>query len=170
MPSLDAFADRLAARGFGERRQDYRVDAHYAAQVWDIGVDLRTARLASGDDVAALVEDFHAGHRRIFSVDDPASPIEFLNWTGRVSVALPPVRQSAEERGARTTQPIGRRCALFDVDDAREVPVYRGDQVRAGDCIAGPAVIEEATTTIVLPPGTTARVTPAGSYLIALGD
>jgi N-methylhydantoinase A len=168
--TLDAFAARLAARGFGERRTDYRVDAHYAAQVWDIGVELRAPRFTDDRDLGALVEDFHASHRRIFSVDDPASPIEFLNWTGRVSIALPPVQQSRHERAASATAPVAHRRALFDLDDARETPVYRGDLIRAGDPIPGPAIIEEATTTIVLPPGTTARLTPAGSYLVELGD
>ena len=110
--TLDAFAARLAARGFGERRTDYRVDAHYAAQVWDIGVELRAPRFTDDRDLDALVEDFHASHRRIFSVDDPASPIEFLNWTGRVSIALPPVQQSRHERAASATAPVAHRRAL----------------------------------------------------------
>jgi N-methylhydantoinase A len=165
---LDDFAGRLAARGFAERRVAYRVDAHYAAQVWDISVELPAPRFASQAEVDALIEGFHAKHRRIFSVDDPASPIEFLNWTGRLSVALPQTAQAAGVDGASATVPVGRRRALFDVDDVREAAIYRGDAIRAGDVIPGPAIIEEATTTIVLPPGTEARLTPAGSYVVEL--
>jgi N-methylhydantoinase A len=165
---LDAFAARLAARGFGERRTAYRVDAHYAAQVWDISVELPARRFESPAEVAALIDGFHANHRRIFSVDDPASPIDFLNWTGRLSVALPQTGQPCAVDSAIASSPVGRRRALFDVDDAREAAIYRGNAIRAGDVITGPAIIEEATTTIVLPPGTAACLTPAGSYVVEL--
>jgi len=163
---LDAFAARLAARGFGARRTAYRVDAHYAAQVWDIGVDLPAPRFEQDAEVGALVEAFHANHRRIFSVDDPASPIEFLNWTGRVSVSLPQQAAARVETGGAPTAPVGTRRALFDEHAAHDAAVYRGDRIRAGDAIAGPAIVEEATTTLVLPPGTRARLMPSGSYLV----
>jgi len=167
---LDTFAARLADRGFRERRMTYRVDAHYAAQVWDISVDLTAPRIGSDSDVATLVESFHANHRRIFSVDDPASPVEFLNWTGRVAIALPQQRSGETLAGAAHTVPVGTRRALFDEHDAREATIYRGEQIRVGDVIAGPAIIEEATTTLVLPPGTRARLMPTGSYVVTLDD
>lgn len=165
---LDDFASRLAARGFRERRTAYRVDAHYAAQVWDIAVDLPAPRFTADEEVARLITDFHANHRRIFSVDDPASPIEFLNWTGRVSVALPQQGGSSEVVGAPETVASGTRRALFDEHDVRDATVYRGEQIRIGDELAGPAIIEEATTTLVLPPGCRARLMPSGSYLVTI--
>jgi N-methylhydantoinase A len=55
---------------------------------------------------------------------------------------------------------------MFDIDDRRDVTVVRGDEVAVGEMIAGPAIIEEATTTVVLPPGTSATLSPSDSYLI----
>ncbi|MSQ68597.1 MAG: hydantoinase/oxoprolinase family protein [Gammaproteobacteria bacterium] len=164
---LDSFAARLGARGFNARQTAYRVDAHYAAQVWDISVELPGARLESAADVAQLVQSFHANHRRIFSVDDPASPIEFLNWTGRLSIALPQPLASAPVAPMAPSAPrhIGLRSALFDLDDRREARVYRGEEIQPGAVIEGPAIIEEATTTLVLPPGTRATLSPAGSFV-----
>lgn len=164
---LAEFAARLEARGFSERRTRYRVDAHYAAQVWDIPVDLPSERLAGDADVAALAEAFHDGHRRIFSVDDRASPIEFLNWTARLSVALPHSRLRAAGTGeadAPATRPV-----LFGVEDRRDAAIYHGENVAVGDVIDGPAVIEEATTTLVLPPGASATLSDADSYVVAPG-
>ena len=115
--------------------------------------------------VDELIEAFHANHRRIFSVDDRASPIEFLNWTGRLAIRLPQTKVAAsagvEETGARTS-----RTALFDLDEPRETMIVRGDAVRIGEMIDGPAIIEEATTTIVVPPGAHATLSAADSYLI----
>ena len=162
---LAVFAEKLAERGFDQRETHYRVDAHYAAQVWDIAIDLPASRLNSESMVDELIEAFHANHRRIFSVDDRASPIEFLNWTGRLAIRLPQTKVAAsagvEETASRTS-----RTALFDLDEPRETMIVRGDSVRVGELIDGPAIIEEATTTIVVPPGAHATLSAADSYLI----
>lgn len=164
---LEVFAGRLAARGFDERRIRYRVDAHYAAQVWDIPIDLPGTRLESETDVQTLVEAFHDGHRRIFSVDDRASPIDFLNWTARLSIALPRARLRAA--GASDASTSTSRPVLFGVHDRRDTTIRRGESVAVGETVEGPAVIEEATTTLVLPPGSRATLSDADSYVVEPG-
>jgi len=163
--SLARFAEKLASRGFDQHDTHYRVDAHYAAQAWDIAIDLPAARLDSAALIDELIEAFHANHRRIFEVEDRASPIEFLNWTGRLAVHLPQARVTAHAGTTVAGQPRSR-TAMFDIDDRRDVVVVRGDEVAVGEMIAGPAIIEEATTTVVLPPGTNATLSPSDSYLI----
>ena len=44
----------------------------------------------------------------------------------------------------------------------------RGDALAVGAQVMGPAIIEEATTTLVLPPGTSAVLSAADSYVIEL--
>ncbi|MGR8921239.1 MAG: hydantoinase/oxoprolinase family protein, partial [Gammaproteobacteria bacterium] len=166
---LDHFAARLAERGFDDRRTEYRVDAHYAAQVWDIAVPLPARRLTSAAEVEALVEDFHAHHRRIFSVDDRASPIEFLNWIGRLAIRLPQAEVRASAR-ARADAAAGTRRAYFGLDEALDAAIVRGAAVAVGDVVQGPAIVEEATTTIVLPPGARAALSPADSYVVEWSD
>ena len=166
---LDAFAAQLAARGFDDCMTRYRVDAHYAAQVWDIAIDLPAARLDSAQLVDELIEAFHANHRRIFSVDDRASPIEFLNWTGRLAIRLPQARVTASGRHATATSST-TRSAMFDLDDRRETTILRGDAISVGQVIEGPAIIEEATTTLVLPPHTRATLSVSDSYVVEWRD
>lgn len=163
---LAAFGDLLAARGFAERRTEYRVEAHYAAQVWDIAVDLPAARIASDEQVDRLCEAFHNNHRRIYSVEDRRSAIEFLNWTGRLSVALP--QATIRAAGGEGQVALEKRSVLFDLGDTQEASVVRGAGVQVGQIIEGPAVIEEATTTLVLPPKTRATLTPSDSYRVEL--
>jgi len=162
---LARFGTRLAARGFLDSYTSYRVDAHYAAQVWDLAVDLPAARIATPAQQEALCEAFHASHRRVFSVDDRASPIEFLNWTGRLAIRLPQatIAPAAGVAGAGQTQ---TRSALFDLDLRCDATVLRGDTLGPGARIDGPAIIEEATTTLVLPPGACATVSASGSYVV----
>lgn len=163
---LHSFAATLAERGFQECSMSYRVDAHYAAQVWDISVPLTSNRIESEQEEFELFESFHAAHRRIFSVDDRASPIDFLNWTGRVSVHLPQAQVLASDSEGAIDQ--RSREVWFDISGSERALVSRGASVGAGQVIDGPAIIEEETTTLVLPSGTRATLTPSDSYLVEL--
>ena len=44
--------------------------------------------------------------------------------------------------------------------------MFRGLDLKPGDFIAGPAIIEEPTTTIVVYPATSAHVSPSGHYIL----
>jgi N-methylhydantoinase A len=47
-----------------------------------------------------------------------------------------------------------------------ETPCYNGEQLLAGNVIAGPAIIEEKVTTVVIPESFTCTVDAAGIYLL----
>jgi len=164
---LHAFAATLAERGFDKFTLSYRVDAHYAAQVWDITVPLERNRINDDAQENDLVEAFHAAHRRIFSVDDRASPIDFLNWTGRISIHLPQANIVASGNDA-LVQPQSREV-WFDISGPEDAAIVRGGSIAAGQAVEGPAIIEETTTTLVLPCGTRATLTSSDSYLVELG-
>lgn len=160
----------LLARGLREGATVYRVDAHYAAQVWEIDVPLPGARFDSDGDVDALGEAFHANHKRIFSVDDRGSDIEFLNWTGRMSLLLPrrEVADVTRAVGAGEGAANETRDAWFGTEAPLPTTVFRDSMLTARDKIAGPAIIEQATTTIVVPPGLAGTITAAGSFMVEL--
>jgi N-methylhydantoinase A len=64
----------------------------------------------------------------------------------------------------------GQRSAIFAASGkATKTPVYDGAKLGAGDRVAGPAIIEEVTTTIVIEPGWAARLHESGSYLLTRG-
>ena len=67
----EAFADGLRRRGIDRFRAEYRVEARYLFQVWDLEVTLPVERFTRPDDVAALVEAFHQAHERVHAVRDP---------------------------------------------------------------------------------------------------
>ena len=46
--------------------------------------------------------------------------------------------------------------------------IYKPDDLNLGAVVRGPAIIEEPTTTLVVYPGMTATVSPAGNYLLSL--
>jgi N-methylhydantoinase A len=57
----------------------------------------------------------------------------------------------------------------MSADAAVDTPVYLGTSAGAGMRVDGPAVIEEPTTTIVVPGGWTATVGAQGGYLLERG-
>ena len=51
-----------------------------------------------------------------------------------------------------------------------DTPVYKRDALRAGNVIAGPALIEEHASTTVVQPGDELRVDGLGNLQIAIGS
>jgi hypothetical protein len=65
----------------------------------------------------------------------------------------------------------GKREAYFrELGGMLATPVYLGDALRAGNTVEAPAIIEEATTTVVVFPGSKVRVTELGSYHVSVGE
>jgi N-methylhydantoinase A len=50
-----------------------------------------------------------------------------------------------------------------------DTAVYDRARLATGDEIAGPAVVEEEGSTLVIGPGATGRVTPDGNIVLTLG-
>lgn len=170
LADIDARLDRafreLGAAAGSATRREYTVEARYLTQVWELDAPLPVRRFESEADIARLVEAFHHAHERVFAVRDDTGKVECLNWRGRLSIQLggvpPPATMPASSKGEAAT-----RRAFFG-ESAAPVPIYRGDGMTPGTEIAGPAIIEEPTTTLVVYPGSTVRLSAAGNYIVSL--
>ena len=168
---LDEFQHGLATKDFSRYERHYFVEARYMNQNWELEVPLRTARIENKAALDQLVEDFHNVHDRMFAVRDPYNPVECTNWKARLTAYLghrapPSLRSEAAGGGgaART------RTAYFGETRAAAMStqVLAGGQIATGTVIKGPAIIEEPTTTLVVYPGMSARVSARGDYLVEL--
>jgi N-methylhydantoinase A len=151
--------------------KEFFVEARYLYQVWELEVPLPVKRFKNDADVKALGKAFNAVHDRVFAVVDERNPVECLNWKGRVAVRLPGVARGEAEAipAPSTATPHTERTAYFDDGRAVKAPIFIGAELKPGATIKGPAVIEEPTTTIVVYPGSTARVSAAGNFMLELG-
>jgi len=99
------------------------------------------------------VARFHRRHHELCNFSMNFRAVEFLNF--RVKATARRASFALEEIPAVTGNPEGalkrRRSAIFD-GKRFKLPVYDGDRVRAGNVVEGPAIIEERTTTVVVPP------------------
>lgn len=166
---LGAFAERLRQRGLDDFDEKLSVEARYAGQIWEIEIPLNSDTFRGAADVDRLVANFHDEHERIFAVRDPDNPLECINWKGRIA-ALRHSRAMAGAVADITThrpEPHVVRDAYFGDIRAEACPtrIFYGDELRPGAEIEGPAIIEEATSTLVVYPDMTVTVTANGHYL-----
>lgn len=168
---MERFEAELRARGLSRFRREYFVEARYPYQVWELDVALPKGRFDRPAELDGLIEAFHREHDRVFAVKEPGQQVECIYWRGRLSAALdgPPLRK-ASARAAALPAPRTRRQAFFAGRGELETPRYHGDSLAAGMGIDGPAIIDEPTTTIVVYPGSRARVTELHNYLFEVGD
>lgn len=150
-------------------RVDFLVAARYRQQVWELDIPLASPRFSSEADVEALEDTFHAVHRRVFAVDEPGQYLECLVWKSRATAVTR--KPSVSARGIEAVDGnLEKRSTAFFRDAGHiETPIYTGPALAPGTHIAGPAIIREPTTTVVVYPGSTATVTPLGNYLLEIG-
>nr|WP_281381599.1 hypothetical protein [Conexibacter arvalis] len=166
---MEEAAERLRARGVRETRVEYGTEARYPSQTWELEVPLPTSRFQSPDDVAALADAFHDVHERVFAVKEPGQSIECLYWRARLTAKLDgPTVERREDPPAPAPAPRLVKQAWFG-DRGWETPRYHGAELSAGVSLEGPLIVDEATTTVVVPPGCRLQTTHYG-YIVSIGE
>ena len=172
----------LARAGIAEADQRFECAylGRYQYQSWEIEVPFvarNSARENAGTDgalaaadVAGLAEGFHRMHERIYTIKNENDLVEFTTWKVRAIGPAAADLALAEVSGApREAQPHGTRQVHLPNREAPEtVPVYRGDDLAPGATIAGPAIVEEATTTVLVPEDAEAVIDGLGNYRVTL--
>ena len=95
--------------------------------------------------------------------------MECVNWKARLVVQL---ARSVEPAPMATAKPapaakVTRDC-FFGGTRPVSTPIYKSTELTAGTRVVGPSVIEEPTTTLVVFPGMSARVSGGGNYLLRI--
>jgi N-methylhydantoinase A len=168
---LDRLADSCAAfaagpgGGAAHVEIDWSAEARYMDQAWEIEVPLRTSRFETKEDIAGLVDDFHAMHQDKFAVSDPHAAMEVVSWNAEVRCRIvegEPGRLAPDSRPAR----LHSRRVHFLGGRSVEADVYRLEAIAAGAEISGPAMVESDFTSIVIDPGARARRDAMGNLVI----
>lgn len=147
------------------------VDARYAGQVHALMTEFPDGPL-DAESLARLRASFDAAHAQRFSYDMPEQEVEFLQW--RLAAIVPRPTAVAETFGRlRRTDPesgrIATRRAVFALEQGPvETPVYDAVRLEAGAVVVGPAIVDSATSTIVVPPGDELLADGAGSFLLTI--
>ena len=135
----------------GEIRTEYKVYMRYAGQGWEIPVELSPEEVRAADP-AVILKHFEREYTNLFGRTVKGLEAEITVWSVNAftpSAAVEPVAAVAAERGVAPSD--GRD--LFDAALGRRVEAgaWQRDALPAGSAIAGPGVVTEDETTIVLP-------------------
>ena len=134
-------------------------DLSYLGQAFELRVPLGELT------VAAVAEALHAEHERLYGFRDLQAPIRL--GTARLTVVGPvaalPYR--TVEGGGSAPRVSGTRPVFLGGEwaDAR---IYQRAELRAGDRFAGPAVVEQEDTTVVVPAGWAVDVDEFGNLRV----
>jgi N-methylhydantoinase A len=163
----DRFLERAgvapAARSFS-----YAFQGRYLFQSWDIEVTFELSESGmTPADLPRLAAAFHAQHEAIYTIKDVVEVVEFTTWkvraigdTGgrRRHDAVLPVQASRASPTSHREVYLGR--------NRQRLPVYNGSILGSGAVIAGPAIVEETTTTMLLLQDQLATTDHYGNYLV----
>ena len=157
----------LEQDGIARERREMRLaaDMRYHGQAFEIPVPWGDVT-PSEASLAELIARFHELHQRRFSYSNPHDIVEIvtlrLSAIGRMAH-----REPLHSSAADTAPPAVERRRVFLDGAWHEMPVYR----RAGLSgeIAGPAIVEEEYTTLLLRVGWRLAPAPHGALLASKG-
>jgi N-methylhydantoinase A len=156
--------DWLAAEGVAPsaRRLTRLADLRYRHQGFELTVPWTERGLA----VEALIARFHERHRQLYTYALPDAPVEIVTLrvaaAGRVRRFVLP---SVPRGRAAARRPARRRVYFAGVGWTACACVER-EGLGAGAVVTGPAIVEQADTTTVVPPGCRGRVDRVGNLII----
>jgi len=160
---MDQEGRRLVADAGGAAPTTRVIGAlRYAGQGFQV-----EAEIAPDDDHAAIRAAFEAAYQRQYGRTEPALPVECVSWQVIVSGPKPAV--ALMPGGAAGDARKGSRRAWFD-GAWHDTPVLDRARLAPGDVVAGPALVEERESTLVLPPWASARCDAAGNLLVTLAS
>jgi len=159
---------RLRASFAGPARAARSVDMRYGEQVFEITVPLDDVDWSAADPLPQIVERFHRRHEALYTYSMPDQEAVLVNARVAVSGILEELPQEPDLPAGPPTSPETERRIYLD--DWIAAPVYAFDRLAPSQVISGPAIVESATTTVLLRPGDRATITPQGWLDIAVGS
>ncbi len=152
------------------RRFSLILDCRYVKQYHEVSlpVALDTIHAADASTIAAA---FHVEHKRMYgySLEEEGAPIELINVRLRATGLTEKPAYAEEPYAGRDAGDAlkGERRAYVPEDRAsRFVSVYDGHKTRHGNHIAGPALIEQVNTTLLLTASYDCLCDSYGSFVV----
>ncbi|CAE6935919.1 Acetophenone carboxylase gamma subunit [Paraburkholderia domus] len=144
--------ERSAQMRYGE--QIYEVDVSLSDV--DVDVDFDDPDLVQG-----IIERFHERHEALYTYSSPGQEVVLVNVHVAIVGTVPRLVGNTRAPEALADS-VKRRKKIFTEGDWVEVDVHAMERLSCGRKIAGPAVIEAETTTVILHRGDVADVTESG--------
>ncbi len=160
---------RLAAASFsGPVRVRPSADMRYGEQVFEVNVPLDRIDFEAPDLLQKMADAFHSRHEDLYTYSLRDQEAVLVNARVAVIGELPALPQEPALSARPPARPTSERPIYLG--QWREVPVYEFDALAPDQVIDGPAVIESATTSVLLRSGDRLRTTAFGWLDIEVGS
>ena len=147
-------------------RAERLADIRYVGQAFEVVVSLPPGPYTEASK-PALIAAFEAAYVEKFTRTPPPVPVEIINIRTAVSVEVPGERPRATLSADGTPAAEAVRSVYFpEADGFVEAPVYARSDLPAGFAFAGPAVVEESASTLIVGPSGRARVAADGNIVV----
>jgi len=143
----------------------------YAGQGHEIKIQLPDRPLTP-EDRKTIAETFDKAYRTQYGQGIPGVPLEILTWSLTASAPANEDIRAQAERASPDPQCSTRERMVWmpGTDHPVECPVIAREAVSAANPVAGPAVITEDQTTLVVPAGWTLDANPYGDLVATAGS
>jgi N-methylhydantoinase A len=141
-----------------------RLDLRYVGQFHPLTLDLPPGSFAEVRD--QIGDLFHQAHAQRYGHSAEAEPIEVSAL--RVTATRAVVKQTPAADSPPGDHELPARDVLFDSGETIVTAVLHGPSLEPGQTFVGPAIVEEDTTHIVVPPKARAVVLPGRHLLIEI--
>lgn len=145
-----------------ERRVERWVDARYAGQNYEIAVPVPEGPI-DAMAIAAVRARFEDEHRRLYGFVAENDPIQLVTFRlGATGLVAKAAFAALPDGGAdASAAQVGERDVwLPEAGGFVTCPIYDRSQLRPGNRIAGPAIVEQMDTTTIVLPSMMATVEP----------
>ena len=129
----------------------YKVYMRYSGQGWEIPIDLN-AQQALNPDVATFQQLFEQDYIKLFGRAVEGMGVEITVWAVNATTPAQKVAAVSSTKASAKAQSKSSR-KIFDaaVGDVVDAEIVLRDSLSTGQGVAGPAVITEDETTIIIP-------------------
>jgi N-methylhydantoinase A len=162
----------FAAQGMRDATLNFThfADLRYLGQEHTVKVPLDVAALDGPGGLEQLRERFHASHETRYTFRLPDTGLELVNYhlVASVHVTKPKLRPRPLGGATVADSRIGTRSVFFEHHGTVEAVVYDNARLEPGMSLIGPAVVQDAASSLVLPPRHRLSVDSYGNLIIDL--
>jgi N-methylhydantoinase A len=148
------------------------LELRYRGQEFTIAVPVPQDGLSTAT-YAAVRAEFDALHERLYGHQAPEETVEAIGMRTVISMPMVAVPEpTAAVRAAGVAEPVRTRPVVVHGGGSEPVPcpVYDRESLVPGQRIDGPAVVQEATSSVVFYDGDVLTVAADHSLVIAVGS
>jgi N-methylhydantoinase A len=155
--------DVLARAGFenGAGRVDFELDVRYRGQAYELTVPVRPGR-----PLADVEQAFHEAHEQAYGHASPVADTEIVTLRARASAALEAPDWNGLAASPAASSAASSRLVTTPGRGPERYALHERETLDARDAVAGPAIVEQDDSTIVVAPGWLLGVGAAGSVVL----